>query len=119
MAGRDFSFGTGVLCLAQVDDYYMLALDPERTPNGPPEEDPPETIEFKDTTRWRASMVQEVLEDKPARFRWKDRAGREWSLRPLTIGLYRKHLRQGVEGKLQFKSTEELLSFYRSFKPEL
>ena len=119
MAGKGFQFGAGVVCLAQVGDFYMFALDPERVLEGPPEEDPPETIEFKDTVRWRASMIKKVLEDKSTIFRWEDRTGREWSLKPLTLGLYRKHLREDVEGQLKFKTTEALLDFYRSYSPEL
>lgn len=77
------------------------------------EQTAPNRVEWVEGRHLRAFDIQTVERAEPDAFTFKDIGGDRFTLRPMTLELYEKHVRQKTAGKPKFATMAELLGAMR------
>jgi hypothetical protein len=102
-----FDFERHKLCLAEgpEDANVLLALFPQAR-----NED--SACTWMDGDHERGFQIRKLLRNEPDRLEFEDFLGRRFSLRPLTVELYRQRVRKKLLGGPAVRSQAELEEFF-------
>lgn len=71
-------------------------------------------VTWFDPMHQRSFDVQAVTLDEPDEFAFRDKRGRVFRLRPMTLDVYRRDVKPKLVGGKDFKTDGELQAFFRS-----
>lgn len=88
----------------------LIAVRPERQAiEGFPGE---ELVLWYDDDHQRLFEIKKVVRDDFAVFEFVDRMGRKFTLRPMDLAAYNKHVKPKIPGARSFKSEDDLRRFF-------
>jgi hypothetical protein len=105
MAG--FGWPQAVVILSDRED-VVAGKDPEFVPRW----DAPNSVVWFEGGHERSFDVDAVAEETPESFVFRTKAGERFELRPMTLELYRKHVRARTIGKRDYATLGELLAAF-------